>query len=138
MAEYEKPIPTIDMDTKAFWEACKTHVLHIPKCDDCGEFFYPPQKMCPHCLSDKITLEKVSGKGEVYSMSIVHQNRSPGFRDEVPYVIAYITLDDAEVQMFSNIVDVDNPYDVKIGSPVEVFFRDVSAEISLPVFRLSR
>ena len=137
MSEYAKLIPTYDTDTKGYWEACKLHQLHLPKCNDCGEYYYPPRAICPHCLSGDITLTKVSGRGKVDSMTIVHQNRSPGWSDEVPYILAYIKLEDADVQMLSNVVDVDDPYAVKIGTPVEVTFRDINEEISLPVFRVN-
>ena len=132
--DYPKPIPTISDDTKAFWEGCKAHKLRIPKCRSCGEFFYPPQAVCPYDLSTDIDHQKVSGKGEVYSMSIIHQNRSPGFRDEVPYIVAYIELEEAGVQMLSNVVGQEDPYSVKVGTPVEVTFRDINDDISLPVF----
>lgn len=133
MPHYGKPLPTITNETRAYWEGCKAHELRIPKCTQCGALFFPPQGICPKCLSDKIGYQKASGRGAIYSMSIVHQNRSPGFRDEVPYIIAYITLDEG-VQMFSNVVGVKDPYQVKVGDPVEVVFDDVTPEVTLPKF----
>ena len=134
MADYVKPLPTISDETKTYWEGCKAHELRIPKCNDCSELFFPPQGFCPHCLSDNVGYQKASGKGTVYSMSIVHQNRSPGFRDELPYIIAYVTLDEG-VQMFTNVVGVDDPYQVKVGAPVEVVFEDATEEITIPKFK---
>ena len=134
MADYLKPIPSYDTDTQPFWEGCKAHELRIPRCNHCGEHYYPPRAICPHCLSNDVAYTKVSGRGEVYSMSIIHQNILPGWRDEVPYILAFIKLEEAGVQMLSNVVDVDDPYTVKIGTPVEVVFRDINEEISLPLF----
>ena len=134
MADYVKPLPTISDETKTYWEGCKAHELRIPKCNDCSELFFPPQGVCPHCLSDNVGYQKASGKGTVYSMSIVHQNRSPGFRDELPYILAYVTLDEG-VQMFTNVVGVDDPYQVKVGAPVEVVFEDATEEITIPKFK---
>ncbi len=134
MADYVKPLPTISDETKPYWEGCKAHELRIPKCNDCAELFFPPQGFCPHCMSDNVGYQKASGKGTIYSMSIVHQNRSPGFRDELPYIIAYVTLDEG-VQMFSNVVGVDDPYQVKVGAPVEVVFEDATEEITIPKFK---
>jgi uncharacterized OB-fold protein len=131
---YVKPLPTVTAETKSYWDGCKAHELRIPKCQQCGALFFPPQGFCPHCLSDKIGYQKASGKGQVYSMSIVHQNRMPGFKDEVPYIIAYITLDEG-VQMFSNVIGTKDPYQVKVGMAVEVLFDDVTPEITLPKFR---
>ena len=79
---------------------------------------------------------KVSGKGIVYSMSVVHQNSSPGFKDEGPYVLAYVTLNEG-VLMLTNVIGAADPYDVKIGTPVEVVFEDATEEITVPKFKPS-
>ncbi len=134
MAEYVKPLPTPNPDTKPYWNGCKNHELLIPRCLDCGDLFFPPQATCPACYSADLEWTKASGKGTVYSLSVVHQNKSPGFRDEGPYVLAYVTLDEG-VQMLSNVIGSD-PYHVKIGMPVEVTFEDATNEISIPKFKV--
>ena len=56
---------------------------------------------------------------------MTHQNQAPGFRDELPYVLAYVELDEG-VRLLTNIVGCA-PDDVRIGMPVEVVFDDVDA-----------
>jgi uncharacterized OB-fold protein len=136
MAEYVKPVPTIDGDTEKFWEGCKAHELRLPRCKACNHLFYPPQAMCPRCLSGDLDYTKVSGKGKVYSFTVVHQNGSRGFKEETPYVMAYITLEEG-VQMLTNIIGSD-PATVKVDLPVEVTFEDITEEISLPKFKLAK
>jgi len=51
MAEYKKPLPIIDDDTREFWEGCKKHELLIQRCTDCGTFRFPPRTICHKCLS---------------------------------------------------------------------------------------
>jgi uncharacterized OB-fold protein len=52
---------------------------------------------------------------------------------EVPYVIAIIELSEGP-RMISNVVGV--PFDqIKIGTPVKVFFEPAGEEIFLPKFR---
>jgi len=135
MADYLKPVPTIDSDTRNFWEGCKAHALRLPRCKGCDHLFYPPQALCPHCLSSDLEWVKASGKGKIYSMTIIHQNGSPGFKDETPYVMAYVMLDEG-VQMLSNVVGAE-PYEVKVDMPVEVAFEDITEEISLPKFKVA-
>ncbi|MBI3744388.1 MAG: OB-fold domain-containing protein, partial [Chloroflexi bacterium] len=77
--------------------------------------------------------QKAKGTGKIYSMSIVYQNRSPGFKDEVPYIIAYIELDEG-IQMFSNVIGAKDPTTVKVGDRVTVTFEDVTPEVTLPKF----
>jgi uncharacterized OB-fold protein len=132
MAEYLKPLPTADVETKPYWEGCKRHELLLPWCSHCKDYFFPAQAICPHCLKADIQWHKSSGKGVVYSMSVVHQNKSAGFRDQGPYVLAYVTLDEG-VQMLSNVLAAD-PYSVKVGTPVEVTFEDAPPEVSIPKF----
>jgi len=76
---------------------------------------------------------KVSGKGRVYSWTIVTRPVHPAF--EVPYAVVIVELDE-RVRLVSNIVDC-KPEDVYIGMPVEVTFEDVTGEITLPKFRLA-
>ena len=136
MPEYTKPIPTVDSDTQKFWEGCKAHELRLPQCSICGHLFYPPQALCPHCLSPKLDWVVSSGRGKVYSMTIIHQNGSRGFKEETPYVMAYVQLEEG-VQLLTNVVGTE-PYEVKVDTPVEVIFEDITEEISLPKFKVAQ
>ncbi|HEY8884263.1 MAG TPA: Zn-ribbon domain-containing OB-fold protein [Chloroflexota bacterium] len=134
MAEYTRPLPVPDGDTKPFWDAAKEHRLTIQRCQNCHEAIFYPRSLCPHCMSDRIEWIAASGKGTIYSYTVVHQSPA-AFADIVPYVVALINLDEG-VRLMSRVVD-SAPADVKIGAPVEVVFEDVTPEISLPQFRLA-
>jgi hypothetical protein len=67
---------------------------------------------------------------------VVHYVSIPAFQDDVPYVVAHITLDgtDNRVTMISNVIEC--PWqEVKVGMPVRVVFEDVTPEVTLPKFR---
>jgi uncharacterized protein len=135
MAEtaYKKPIPHVDEESKGYWEACRRHELVLQRCSACRTLRYYPRAVCPECMSSEVTWERMSGRGTVYTFTATYQNQSPGFRDELPYVLAYVTLDEG-VQMLTNIVGC--PADqVKIGMPVEVTFEDVNDHIAIPRFK---
>ena len=130
---YKKPIPHVDEESKGYWEACRRHELVLQRCSACRTLRYYPRAVCPECMSSEVAWERMSGRGTVYTFTATYQNQSPGFRDELPYVLAYVTLDEG-VQMLSNIVGC--PADqVKIGMPVEVTFEDVNDHIAIPRFR---
>src|SRR5205814_4069294 len=94
--------------------------------------FYP-RSICPACMSDRIAWIESTGRGTVYSYTIVH--RAPAqFAEDVPYVVALIDLAEG-VRMMSNVVG-SPPAAVHIGAPVEVVFDDVTPEVTLPKFRL--
>jgi uncharacterized OB-fold protein len=57
----------------------------------------------------------------------------PGYRDAVPYVVAYVELAEGP-RIMTNIVDVD-PAEVAIGMPVSVVFTDTGESARLYRFR---
>jgi uncharacterized OB-fold protein len=85
-------------------------------------------------MSDRIAWIEASGKGTIYSFTVVH--RAPAqFADSVPYVVALVDLAEG-VRMMTNVVGCD-PTAVRIGAEVEVEFDDVTPEIALPKFHLA-
>ena len=135
MTDYLRPLPVPDGDTKLYWDAAKEHRLSIQRCADCQRSVFYPRSICPHCGSDRLHWIDSSGRGTVYSYTVVH--RAPGgFTDAVPYVVALIDLEEG-VRLMSNVVDCA-PGDVQIGEHVEVTFDDVTPDITLPKFRLRR
>lgn len=128
-----KPIPRVDQESKGFWEACRRHELYVQRCRSCGQLRYYPRAVCPQCMSSDTEWVRCSGRGTVYTFTVTHQNHAPGFRESLPYVLAYVELEEG-VQMLTNIVDCA-PEDVRIGLPVEVTFEDVTEEIAIPRFK---
>lgn len=128
-----KPLPHVDEESKGFWEACRRHELRVQRCRACGAYRYYPRAVCPGCLSGDVEWVLASGRGTVYTFTVTYQNQAPGFRDELPYVLAYVTLEEG-LEVLTNIVGC--PVDeVRIGMPVEVTFDDVSDEIAIPRFK---
>jgi uncharacterized OB-fold protein len=131
--KYAKPLPRIDAESKGFWEACQRHELYIQRCAACGTSRYYPRALCPSCLSDRVDWRRCSGQGAVYTFTVTHQNQAAGFRDHLPYVMAYVELDEG-VRVLTNIVECA-PDAVHIGMRVEVVFEDATAEVTLVKFR---
>lgn len=137
--EKKKPsrtLPHIDEESRPWWEAVKRHELYIQKCRDCGELRYHPRALCPQCLSSNTQWLRCSGKGKVYTFTVTYQNQAAGFRDSLPYVMAYVELAEG-VKMLTNLVDYKLE-EVKIGMPVEVVYEDVTPEVTLVKFRPAR
>ncbi|MEK7354699.1 MAG: Zn-ribbon domain-containing OB-fold protein [Chloroflexota bacterium] len=130
---YAKPLPGVDEETKPFWDYAKQHELRMQKCLGCGEFYYPPSSMCPHCHNWGAEWVKLSGKGQVYSFIVVRRATNPAFAKEIPYVVAIIETKE-KTRLISNVIGC-KPEDVKIGMPVEVVFEDITEEFSLPKFK---
>ena len=130
---YRKPLPRIDEESRGFWEALARHELYFQRCRDCGTKRLYPRALCPSCLSSRTEWVRASGRGNVYSFSVTHQNQAPGFREELPYVLAIVELEEG-VRLMTNVVGCASET-VRIGMPVEVVFDDVTLEVTLPKFR---
>ena len=133
MTTWNKPLPTVSGETKPFWDACRRGQLLIQKCDRCGEFQFYPRGICANCWSEDIRWVTASGKGTVWTFTVTYQNRTPGFAEDVPYVLALVELEEG-VRMFTNIIECQ-PRDVSIGMPVEVTFVQANNQISVPYFK---
>jgi uncharacterized OB-fold protein len=132
-AQPAKPIPVPTLETRPYWEGCKAHELRIQRCAACAHHQFFPRMYCTQCMSDRVEWVEASGRGKVLSYTIVHRPVSPAFKDEIPYVVALVTLDEGPTMM-TNIVGW-SPQSLAIGMPVAVTFEDWTEEISIPKFR---
>ena len=130
------PLPVPDELTKPFWEAANQGRLVIQRCRECQQYYHPPQVVCPTCIESILSFEEVSGRGTVYSFSVMRDQRVRGFEDKVPYVNVMVELEEQPLLMMVAILDGVAPEGVVIGSSVEVTFQRLTADIALPQFRL--
>ena len=128
MATQERkiPAPETNPETKPFWEAAAQGRLLIKKCVTCGQVHFYPRAICPFCGSDKTDWVTASGRGTVYSYSVMR-------RVPVPYALAYVTLEEG-VSMMTNIVDCDLDA-IRIGQAVTVIFKPTEGDPPVPMFR---
>lgn len=129
--------PAVDWESRAYWEGCGRGELVLQRCRACGTVQHRPRGICASCLSDDIEHFVASGRGEVYTYSVVRQNQMPAFREAVPYVVSYVQLEEGP-QLLTNIVGCD-PEEVSIGMPVVVEFvatpNDQGDALGVPRFR---
>ena len=125
--------PAVDWETRAYWEGAGRHELVLQRCRDCGTLQHRPRAVCASCLSGSIEHFRASGRGSVYTFSITHQNQAPGFREALPYVLAYVELEEGP-RLLTNVVGCA-PDDVEIGMPVVADYADAEGGIAIPRFR---
>ncbi len=124
--------PVVVPETKPFWDGPAQGKLVLPKCNACGVVIWYPRTTCPECASSDVSWFEASGRGTVYSFSIVRRQGGP-WRDVLPYVLAYVELDEGP-RVLTNIVDVD-PAEVSIGQAVRAVFHDTGEGNALVRFR---
>lgn len=124
-------LPPPTKQSQHYWDRCHEHKLVMQKCSKCGRFRHYPRPRCPFCLAKEFEWTELSGKGTVYTFTVVHR---PPYREmPTPYVVAQVELDE-KVRMMTQIVGCD-PQTVHIGMPVRVDFEDLNDVTSVPVFR---
>ncbi|WP_158591734.1 Zn-ribbon domain-containing OB-fold protein [Oceanobacillus halophilus] len=133
--KYHKPLPDIKGIGETYWKNLKKGKLTIQHCNDCQRMFFYPRVACPICGGTRIAFKEHNGLGEIYSYTIAHKSIVDGFKDEVPYVVALVRLDGVRGNMMTNIVDCELN-DIEIGASVEIEYRDVTEDITLPIFKL--
>jgi uncharacterized OB-fold protein len=130
------PQPLADAISLPWWQAASEHRLVVQRCTACGRTRLPPAPVCPACRSADADWQQVSGRGEVYTYTVVHRPIAAG--QQLPFVIAVIALEGAGgVRMISNVVGA-SPDAIAIGTPVELVWEDMSPDLALPRFRPRR
>ena len=133
MSEYVKPLPRGEGYHGEFYAFCKQHELRFQRCSNCHTWRHMPRESCPSCGSFEWSWEPSSGKGKVFSWTVVHRALQPTFAENVPYAVAIIELEEG-VRMVSHVLDLA-PQALRVDLPVEVVFDDVTSQVSLPKFR---
>jgi uncharacterized OB-fold protein len=134
---FSKPLPHITTEAKPFWDAAAQQKLAMQRCQDCHAYIWTPRPACYECGSERLEWAQLSGRGEIYSFTVIRQivgrAASKAFEPDVPYVVAWIDLEEGP-RMISNVTGCPVE-DVQIGMKVSVEFEQQSAEIWLPRFK---
>ena len=133
--------PTVIDETRGFWEGTLVEELRFQVCNACGNRQLPGGPCCSSCLSQDLAWQRASGRGTVFTFTVVHHAFHPMFADKVPYVVADVQLDEGPI-LPTNLTDIP-PQDVRIGMPVEVWFDEeiedaFHVKLRLPKFRPSK
>jgi uncharacterized OB-fold protein len=123
-------LPSITPLTRPFWDAAAQGRLLLPRCKACTRHFFRPEVACTHCFSTDWAWADASGRGTLYSYTVLHRPPAPGF--PVPLVLAVVELDEGPC-LFTNLVGVA-PEDIRIGMALRVRFEQVAPQVHLPRF----
>ncbi len=131
---YTKPLPVITDESRPFWEGCRQGKLMLQYCEKCQQYQFYPRLYCMQCGAETPSWVEASGRGTVYSYTIIRQNKSPEFRNDTPYNVVIVQLVEGP-RMLSNIIDIPND-NLRVDMPVMVTFDAVTDTITLPRFKL--
>ena len=130
------PLPQPDSVTEPFWAGCAEQRLLIQHCLACGTFQSPPRLLCRSCRGSAFEWQESAGRGRIYTYTVAHHPGSPALREQVPYVVVVVQLDDCGgVRLTSNLVG-EGAESVAVDRAVQLRW-DNEAGAWLPRFELT-
>ena len=129
---WERPLPAGDPVSSHYWAEAAEGRLVIQLCPSCGQRQFYPRAICTSCGGDP-EWEEASGRGTVYTFTVIRQQGAKPFRDELPYVVAMIKLDEGPMMM-GNITGCEVDV-VTVGMPVEAYVVEAAPGVGVPFWR---
>jgi uncharacterized OB-fold protein len=97
---------------KRYLDALAAGRFEIQKCAACSKHVFYPRVLCPHCGAGGLGWVAASGRGTVYSTTVVRRKPAEGG----DYNVCLVDLAEG-ARMMSRVVSID-PQEVKIGMHV--------------------
>ena len=118
-------------DRETYWTKLSQEGLCLQYCHDCHRYIFYPRSLCPHCWGSNLEWERLSGKGKVFTYTIVNISALPEFNEKTPYVFAIIELDEG-VKIPANLLNCPVE-EVRVNMPVQMTLIEAEGQ-KLPVF----
>ena len=125
----DRLVPVLDdVDTAPFFDAARRHELVVQVCNGCGALLHLPRAYCAECGSWDSRWQVTSGRGRVYSWTVVEHQVHPSM--PVPYTIVLVELDDYPAARF--VGKIAGAVDLTAGQVVHAEFEELEPGIVLP------
>jgi uncharacterized OB-fold protein len=135
MTETTKPLPVMEGLTHEFYEFCERGELRFQRCRACRTWRHVPRPICPECGSWDWDWERSSGRGTVFTWTVVERALHPAFKNATPYAAVVVQMEEG-VRLLSQLVDCQ-PDELTMDMAVEVVFERAGPGVTLPRFRRS-
>ena len=101
-------MPFVQPEIKVFWDATAEGKLLLPKCTECRRDLVSAPVLPVLRLAERSLVRRRPGKGTIYSFTVNRRGAGdlPGYREPVPYVLAYVELAEGP-RIMTNIVECD-------------------------------
>ena len=108
----------VGLNAEYYRLAAETGVVHVQRCDGCGDHRHPARVSCAACGSAGWTWVPTAMGGEVWSWTVTHRVTDPAFLDEGTFAIVVVELEEG-VRVVGNTVGIPHA-DLRIGLPVRI------------------
>ena len=97
------------------------------KCNQCGAYTVPPQKVCSECHSEDMEVVELSRNGEIRSFTVIH---TPAEGFEAPYIVGLVELEEGPWVTVSIInFDPEKATMELIGRKGRIDYKDIPADM---------
>ena len=103
------------MGVPQFWRLQQQNYRLVGEvCNRCGNKIYPPRDICPDCQQPAYEPYTFSGRGEVYSHTIVY-NAPEGYSEYAPYAVALVKLEEGPL-VTAQLTDFEHRLELAVSS----------------------
>ena len=127
----ELPVPVPSRFSAPYWEGCDLDELRFLRCGGCGQALGDAPRVCWRCHSRDLRWETSSGRGRLYSWTVVWRPQTPAF--EVPYAPAVVEMVEG-FHLMSAVIGCE-PADLAADMALTVEFHPTAQGQKLPYFR---
>ena len=129
----DRQLPVLQGYAKEFYAWCKQHELRFQRCAKCKTWRHPPRPLCNQCHSFETEWAPVKGKGKVYCWTVAMAPIGRAFISDLPYAAVVGELDEGP-RMATWVTGIP-PDQLRVDMRVEVWFDDVTPEVTLAKFK---
>jgi uncharacterized protein len=128
-----------DFTSASFYAYLDEHKLMGTRCQSCGTLHLPPRPICTACHSKDLAWAEMSGQGQLIAFTTVHiaptAMLAEGYGRDNPYCTGIVQLKEGPA-ISAQILDVDvqQPQNIKIGTPLSVAFVERGTEKAKQTF----
>ena len=127
-----RALPAPDNASRHYWQSAAEGRLVVQRCTSCDVYQFYPRALCASCAGETEWVD-ASGRGTLYTFTVIRQNRSEAFAALSPYAVGIVELEEG-VRMMSNIVECDVE-ELEVGMALEVVLLKAADDVGLPFWR---
>jgi uncharacterized OB-fold protein len=135
MSELPVPAPTVSPEGADYWAATAEGRLALQRCTGCSHVIWYPRGFCPACEGRELEVITATGRGTIYSFTVIRRGAIGPYKGTEPYALAYVELEEGS-RVMTNVVECDVDA-LQIGDAVTAVFHPTGEGTSLVRFRPS-
>lgn len=114
-----------------FWDACRDGRFLLHRCGVCSRSYWPASRCVAHGDQAMAWVES-SGRGTLYTYTVMHHAYTPAMKGKTPYVVGVIALQEGPF-FHSNVIDCPLA-ELAIGMPLQASMRAHETGLIVPMF----